>query len=271
MLKSKGYYKKMFSKYEDLLYPLFAATGLILIWQLSVSLFSIPDYLLPGPYVVIKEVFIEAPLLWKHTLVTLYETSLGFLLALVFAIPVSVMIVWWKPVEKIVMPLLIFVLTVPKVSIAPLFIIWFGFGHLPKILISFLLSYFPIVIEMISGMRDIEPEVIDLSKSMSATPLQVFIKIRIPNALPYLFTGLKLGGLLSLVGAVVGEFMGSMEGLGYLVIYANDRLDTTLLFAVLVVLLLLGKLIFSLIEWIEKHTISWHVVIRGKEKVMVAT
>jgi len=269
--ENKHILKSTFKKHEDILYPLFATIGLVLIWQLSIFAFSIPNYLLPGPYVVMKEIYAQAPLLWGHTLVTLYETSLGFILAIAFAIPISVMVVWWKPVEKVVMPLMIFLQTVPKVSIAPLFIIWFGFGHFPKVLISFLLAYFPIVIEMITGMKDIEPEVVDLSKSMSATPLQVFAKIRIPNSLPYFFTGLKLGGLLSLVDAVIGEFMGSMEGLGYLVIYANDRLNTKLLFADLVVLLLLGKLIYSLIEWIEKYSISWHVVMRDKEKLLIAT
>ncbi len=271
MNNTKGSLKKWLLRYQDVLYPLSTTLGLLLIWQVCVTALTIPDYLMPGPFVVVKEIFNNVPLLWEHTLVTLYETSLGFLMGLAFAIPVSVMVVWWKPVDKVVMPIMVFLQTVPKVSIAPLFIVWFGFGHFPKVLISFLMAYFPIVIEMIAGMRDLEPEVLDLSKSMSATPLQIFIKIRIPNSLPYLFTGLKLGGLLSMVGAVVGEFMGSMEGLGYLVIYANDRLNTKLLFADLVVLLLIGRGIYSLIEWIERYVISWHVVMRGKEKAMVAT
>ena len=148
---------------------------------------------------------------------------------------------------------MVFLQTVPKVAIAPLFIIWFGFGYFPKVLISFLLAYFPIVIEMVTGLRDINPMVLDLAKSMSASSFQTFTKIRIPNSLPYMFSGLKLGALLSLVGAIVGEFMGSMKGLGYLVLYANDRMDTTLCFAVLVVLLLLGKVMFSMVEWIERY------------------
>jgi NitT/TauT family transport system permease protein len=263
--------KAKLKKQKDSLYPLGAAVGLILFWHLSVRFFSIPDYLLPGPFVVIEKIFSEWYLIYQHTLITLYETSLGFALALVFSVPISVAIVWWKPVEKTILPLTVFLQTVPKVAIAPLFIIWFGFGYFPKVLISFMLAYFPIVIEMITGMRDIEPEVLDLAKSMSAKPLQTFIKIRIPNSLPYMFSGLKLGALLSLVGAVVGEFMGAMKGLGYLVQYANDRMDTTLCFAVLVVLLLLGKVTFSAVEWTERYAISWHVAMREEENIMFTT
>jgi NitT/TauT family transport system permease protein len=244
---------------------------LVIVWQVCVSAFSIPDYLLPGPYVVINKIIEEWALLGQHTLTTLYETSVGFALGIIVAIPVSVAVVWWRPVEKSLMPIIVFLQTVPKVAVAPLCIIWVGFGQFPKILISFLLAYFPIVIEMITGLRDIKPEVLDLAKSMSTSPLQTFIKIRIPNSLPYMFSGLKLGALLSLVGAIVGEFMGATSGLGYLVIYANDRLDTTLCFAVLVVLLLLGKVVFSLVEWSERYAISWHVVMREEETIMFST
>ena len=217
------------------------------------------------------EVFTERSLIVQHTLITLFETALGFSLAIVLAIPISIMIVSWKPAEKTLLSLIVFLQTVPKVAIAPLFIIWFGFGYFPKVLISFLLAYFPIVIEMTTGLRDVSLTTLDLARSMSASSLQTFVKIRIPHSLPYMFSGLKLGSLLALVGAVVGEFMGSMKGLGYLVLYANDRMDTTLCFAVLVVLLLLGKALFSLVEWIERHAISWHVVMREEDSIMFTT
>jgi len=269
--KKKKSIEERLRRHKDALYPLSAAVGIVLIWQLSVYLLSVPDYLLPGPLAVIKEIFFERYLIYQHTIITLYETTLGFTLALVLAIPISVIIVWWRPAEKALLPLMVFLQTVPKVAIAPLFIIWFGFGYFPKVLISFLLAYFPIVIEMVTGLRDINPMVLDLAKSMSASSFQTFIKIRIPNSLPYMFSGLKLGALLSLVGAIVGEFMGSMKGLGYLVLYANDRMDTTLCFAVLVVLLLLGKTMFSIVEWIERYALSWHVAVREDEKIMFTT
>ena len=187
-----------------------AAIGLVAVWQLGVQLLAIPDYLLPGPRAVAATVVSERTLIFQHGLITLYEAGLGFTLALVFAVPISAIIVWSKVAEKTVLPLMVFLQTVPKVAIAPLFIIWFGFGPFPKVLISFLLAYFPIVIEMVTGLRDVNPTVLDLARSMSITPFQTFTKIRIPNSLPYLFSGLKLGALLSLVGAIVAEFMGSM-------------------------------------------------------------
>jgi NitT/TauT family transport system permease protein len=258
-------------RFKDSFYPVVSVMGFVLIWYGIIFFLSVPKFLLPDPYAIFHAMISEPSLLFSHLLVTVKETVLGFILALVVAVPISVAVVWWKPFERTVMPLMVFMQTVPKVSIAPLFIIWFGFGYIPKVLVSFLLAYFPIVIEMITGMRDVPFEMLDLSKSMSASPIQTFIKFRIPNSLPYLFNGLKLGILLSLTGAITGEFMGSTQGLGYLIMYANVRFNTTLLFAVLVCLLLLGKLMYSLVEWIERHAISWHVVLREKERTQVAT
>jgi len=258
-------------KFKDSYFPLVSIVGVILVWYGIIIFLSVPKFLLPAPYAVLREVIYGFSELFPHLLVTVKETFLGFLLALVVAVPISVAVVWWKPFERTVMPLMVFLQTVPKVSIAPLFIIWFGFGYIPKVLISFLLAYFPIVIEMITGMRDVPFEMLDLAKSMSATSFQTFVKIRIPNSLPYLFNGLKLGAMLSLSGAITGEFMGSSEGLGFMILYANVRLNTRLLFAVLILLLCLGRIIYSMIELIERHTISWHVVLREKEKVQVTT
>ena len=257
-------------RFKDSFYPIISAIGLIVIWYGIILLLSVPKFLLPDPYAILRVIISESSMLLSHLLVTVKETFLGFILALIVAVPISVAVVWWKPFERTVMPLMVFLQTVPKVSIAPLFIIWFGFGYIPKVLVSFLLAYFPIVIEMITGMRDVPFEMLDLSKSMATTPIQTFIKFRIPNSLPYLFNGLKLGILLSLTGAITGEFMGSTEGLGYLIMYANVRLNTTLLFAVRVCLLFLGKIIYTIVEWIERYAISWHVVLREKEKAQMA-
>jgi len=254
------------ARIKDSLYPIATTFAILILWQLSIVLFSVPDFILPGPLVIIKAFFGHLRLLSGHTLVTVYETIAGLLLAVVFSIFVSIIIVWSKGVEKTVVPLMVFFQTTPKIAIAPLFIVWFGFGYTPKVIISFWLAYFPIVIAMITGLRDIQPEMVDLTKSMSATTWQTFVKVRIPNSLPHFFSGLKLGGLVAMLGSITGEFVGSDAGLGYLITMANHNNDVKLLFSVLIVLVLLGRIIYASTVLIEKHAISWHVALRTEEE-----
>jgi len=253
-------------KIKNSLYPICTTIGILLLWQAMVVLFSVPDYFLPGPIAVIQELFRLFGLLCANAAVTLYETLVGLFLAIIFAVIIAVIMVWSRGVEKTIMPLLIFFQTTPKVAIAPLFIVWFGFGYFPKIIISFWLAYFPIAISTITGLRDIEPEMVDLTKSMSATTWQTFMKVRVPNSLPHFFSGLKLGGLVALLGAIVGEFVGSDAGLGYLITMASHNSDVKLLFADIIVLTILGRLIYSTICWIEQYAISWHIVMRTEEE-----
>jgi len=254
------------ARIKDSAYPIVTTLAILVLWQLSIVLFSVPDFILPGPLVIIKAFFGHLGLLSQHTLVTVYETLAGLLLAVVFSIFVSIVIVWSRGVEKTLVPLMVFLQTTPKIAIAPLFIVWFGCGYTPKIIISFWLAYFPIVLAMTTGLRDIQPEMIDLTKSMSATTWQTFIKVRIPNSLPHFFSGLKLGGLVAMLGSITGEFVGSDAGLGYLITMANHNNDVKLLFSVLIVLVLLGRLIYGATVLTERRAISWHVVLRAEEE-----
>ena len=256
----------MIAKLKNYYYPISTTIVILVLWQLAIVLFSVPDYILPSPLVIIKAFFGYLNLLGQHTLVTLFEMLAGLLLAIVFSIVVSVIMVWSRPVEKTLLPLLVFFQTTPKLAIAPLFIVWFGFGYTPKIIIAFWLAYFPIVIATITGLRDIEPEMVDLTTSMSASTLQTFIKVRIPNSLPHFFSGLKLGGIVAMLGAIVGEFVGAHEGLGYLITMANHNYDVKLLFSVIIVLVTLGRLIYATTSLIERRTISWHVAMRTEEE-----
>lgn len=241
-------------------------TGLIVCWQLVIVLFSIPEFILPTPYVTGISFLSKLGLLFPHALATIYETCVGLVLAIIFSVIFSVILVWFKLVEKTVMPVMVFLQTTPKIAVAPLFLVWFGVGYTPKVIISFWLAYFPIVINMITGLRDIQPEMIDLASSMSATKLQTLIKIRLPNSLPYFFSGVKLGAMVALLGAVVGEYVGADKGLGYLIMWANSSYDIKLLFSVVIALVLLGKVIYSTVTWIEKYAISWHVIARSEEE-----
>ncbi len=254
------------AKIKDYNYPVATSFVILILWQLAVTLFSVPDYVLPGPLIIIREFFAHLRVLYPHTLVTVYETITGLIIAIFFSVFISVIMVWFRPVEKTLMPLMVFFQTTPKIAIAPLFIVWFGFGYTPKIIIAFWLAYFPIVIATITGLRDIEPEMIDLTSCMSATAWQTFIKVRIPNSLPHFFAGLKLGGIVALLGAIVGEFVGSDAGLGYMITMANHNYDVKLLFSVVIILVILGRLIYAITVWTEKRAISWHVAMRTEEE-----
>jgi NitT/TauT family transport system permease protein len=167
-------------------------------------------------------------------------------------------IAYSRLVESFVYPLLVFSQSVPKVAIAPLFVVWFGFGVIPKVIAAFLLGFFPVIVATVQGFKSIESDVIDLARSMGAGPLKVFIKFRLPQAMPAIFSGLKVSVTLAVVGAVVGEFVGSNSGLGYVLQKANGTFDLPLMFAALVILSMIGVLLFLVLELIERWVLPWH-------------
>ncbi|MBI2881867.1 MAG: ABC transporter permease [Candidatus Tectomicrobia bacterium] len=249
----------------DLLYPAGAVLFLILSWQAVKVAFGVRDYLLPGPWGVFQELVGNWTYLLSNSYVTVFETLAGFFVSILVGVPCAILIVWFRTVEKALMPILLLSQTFPKVAIAPLFVIWLGFGLAPKVFVSFLISFFPIVIAMAGGLRSVETDVLDLAKSMSATTWQQFVKIRIPWALPHLFDGLKVSSALSIVGAVIGEFVGAEKGLGHLIIQANSNMETHLLFASIVILGVVGLVLYLLIIRLEKWALPWHASVRREE------
>lgn len=245
-------------KIKNLSYPLLASFLVAVLWEILGRIARIPEYFLPLPSVVIEEVVANAWLLTVHGWVTGYESVLGFLLSVAIGFPIALMIVWSDPIERSVTPILVFTQTFPKIAIAPLFIIWFGFGIFPKVIIGFLVAFFPIVIASVTGLKAVESDLEDLVRSMGATELQTFVKIRIPNSLPYFFSGAKVSVALSVVGAVVGEFVAAERGLGYIILVANNHIDTKLMFAGFVGLMVLGAVLYFMVEYLEKICISWH-------------
>jgi NitT/TauT family transport system permease protein len=243
---------------SDPLRPVFVIVVVFILWQLAVTLFKIPPYLLPTPSAVAVQLVEEWPRLWRETLVTTYATLGGFALSVLFGVPLGVAVVSSRLVESLVYPILVFSQSVPKVAIAPLFVVWFGFGILPKIVVALLLGFFPIVVATVIGLKSIEPDVLDLARSMKASPIDSFLKIRLPAALPSLFGGLKVSVTLCVVGAVVGEFVGSNSGIGYLLQIANGNFDLPLMFAALFLLSMLGVLLFTVIDVAERYAIPWH-------------
>jgi NitT/TauT family transport system permease protein len=237
----------------------------LLVWEAGVALFKPPPYLLPGPTEIFHTFVREFARLAFHGWVTLYEMLLGYALAVVIAIPLAIAITSSDRFDRFTMPTLLFFQVVPKVAVAPLFLVWFGVGVLPKVLVAFLISFFPIVIDAAVGLRSMSIEMRDLARSMGATRLQVFARFRLPTSLPYLFSGLKVAATLAVAGAVVGEFVGADKGLGYLLLVTNSNLETALMFATLFALTIIGLLFFYAVELLEALLIPWHVTHRVRE------
>lgn len=238
--------------------PFWLIIVLIIGWDLCIRLFKIPQYLIPTPWQVVQQLYKEWPMLWRESLPTLYATLGGFVLSALVGVPIAMWIAYSRLVESFVYPLLVFSQSVPKVAIAPLFVVWFGFGVIPKVIAAFLLGFFPVIVATVQGFKSIESDVIDLARSMGASPLKVFIKFRLPQAMPAIFSGLKVSVTLAVVGAVVGEFVGSNSGLGYVLQKANGTFDLPLMFAALVILSMIGVLLFLMLELIERWVLPWH-------------
>jgi NitT/TauT family transport system permease protein len=239
--------------------PLVVIVGVLVIWELGVRVFNVPAYLLPPPSAIARRIVVDYRLVAINTWVTLGEVLAGYGLAIVVSIPLAAILSQFRVVENAIYPTLVASQTIPKVAIAPILVVWFGFGLLPKILIAFLICFFPIVVDTMTGFRSVPREVIWLARSMGASQWKTFIKIRIPAALPNIFAGLKVASTLAVVGAVVGEFIGADRGLGYQLIVANGLMDVQLSFAVLVALSLLGIVLYAAIDLLERLALPWHV------------
>jgi NitT/TauT family transport system permease protein len=241
-------------------YPTAALVLFFVLWEAGSRLLGIPSYLLPAPSAIVQSMLAHGPLLLKESVLTTWEIVLGFALSIVVGIPLALAIFVWPDFSRTILPLLVSSQAVPKVAVAPLFLVWFGFALLPKVLIAFLIAFFPVVINTAVGLAAIEPEKIHLARSMGLGAWDTFFKIRLPDALPAIFAGLKISITLAVVGAVVGEFVGGDAGLGYLLMVANGSMDTQLLFAGIVCLTILGIVLYLLVELVERLVIPRHII-----------
>ena len=244
------------------LYPALTLAAVLVAWEVFVRAAGISRLLLPAPSEIASTLVRQAGLLAQMGAITATEFVLGFALSAVVGIPLGALLVYARPVEQAIYPLLVASQTIPKAAIAPIFVVWMGAGLTSKVLIAFTIAFFPIVIDTAIGLRSTPAEVMHMIRSMGATPFQVFWFVRFPSALPAIFGGLKVASTLAVVGAVVGEFVSAEKGLGYLVLVANGELNTTLVFASVVTLSLLGVAFYFLLELIERFVIRWHVSTR---------
>jgi NitT/TauT family transport system permease protein len=229
------------------------------VWELGVRFFGVKEYLLPPPSKVWTEFLKRYDTVMASAWVTTQEILAGYALAAVVSVPLALWIAYSRFMETAVYPAIVFLQIVPKIAIAPLFIIWFGFGFMPKLLLVFLLSFFPIVVASIVGFKSVDPDIMDFARTTGAGGWRLFAKIRLPQALPHIFTGLKVGAALSATAAVVAEFVASDKGLGYLLLQYNGQLETPMVFAIVVLLSLIGLAVYYAVELLERLTIPWHV------------
>ncbi|RKN04627.1 ABC transporter permease [Streptomyces radicis] len=245
-------------------YPATFLALLVVAWFAVTATELVEPYIIPSPGDT-WQAFADYPdYLWEHTLVTTGETIAGFAIAGVVGVLFAVLMVYSSTLEKTFYPLILFAQVIPKIAIAPLFVVWLGFGASPKILVAVLMAFFPVVISGISGLRSVDPELLELTSTMGASPVKTFWKVRFPAALPELLSGLKVAATLAVTGAVVGEFVGANSGLGYVILQANGNLDTAMLFAALIIMSILGILLFAVIQVAEMFLIPWHASRRNR-------
>ena len=249
------------------LYPWIATIILFIVWEIATRYGNISPLILPPPTEIFATAIAKLPVLVHMSVVTSYEFVLGFILAAVVGLPLGALIVYSRPAEMTFYPLLVAFQTIPKAAIAPVLIVWLGTGVTSKILIAFAISFFPIVVDTIIGLRSTQPETIYVVRAMGGTAFQVFWHVRLPNALPAIFGGLKVASTLAVIGAIVGEFVSSDSGIGYLLLVANGELDTRLVFACVLVLTVLGLVFFFIIDALEKVFVRWHVSARQADAV----
>lgn len=235
--------------------------ALMITWESLVYVLKTPDYLIPAPSAVIQALSESFPVLMRHTAVTMLEVILGFASALVLSIAVSLLMVRIKVFYKILWPYMIISQTIPLYILAPLFMVWFGFGILPKVLMVVLVCFFPITVGFVQGLTSTEPELDELLQVMRATPSQILWKVRVPQAMPQFFSGLKIAAAYSVTGAVLSEWVGAQEGLGIFLTRSMKTFKTAALFADVLIIIVLSLLLFYAISYLEKKAIRRRILL----------
>jgi NitT/TauT family transport system permease protein len=241
----------------QLILRVFFFVGLILLWEIVVVTTGIRSYLLPAPSAIATELVDSAPHLARHGLTTITEALLGFAISAVVGVATAILIVYSRFLRSVLLPLLVATNATPKVAFAPLLLIWLGLGIESKVAMAFLLSFFPIVINATTGLAEVEPEMLNLFRLLRASQFQMLVKVRIPHALPAIVDGFKIAMPLAIIGAIVGEFVGGQEGLGYLIVLAGVTLNTELVFASIVVVAFMSIVCFEALVLIERHVLKW--------------
>jgi len=242
--------------------PALLILAIIIFWQGAVIIFKIPKWLLPSPYDIVLALIGTAGIMGPHVQQTVIETGLGLIASLIFGIGFAVLVDFSEVLKKAIYPILVASQTIPIIAIAPLLIIWFGYGILPKIIVVALVCFFPITVNMTDGLHSADSDLILLLKSMGASRLQIFFKVRLPGSLPSFFSGLKIAITYSVIAAVIGEWIGASRGLGIFMVRSAHSFFTDRVFAAMLVTSLLSILMFLAVEIIERTSLPWYYATR---------
>lgn len=237
--------------------PWIYTIGLFAIWELAVWLFALPQYILPAPTVVLGAILEFWPAIWKNSLQTLYTTTLGFALAVGGGLALGLLVGWSRSIYAGLYPLMVGFNAIPKVAVVPILVIWFGIGTIPAVLTAFLIAFFPIVVNVATGLATIEPEAEDILRALGAKKMDIMLKVGIPRSMPYFFGSLKVAITLAFVGSVVSETVAANSGLGFMMSAAQSQFNVPLVFAGLVMLAIEGIAMYAVMAWIEMRMTGW--------------
>ena len=234
----------------------FAFLVILILWEYGAG-WVVPDYILPVPTVIVTKFWQTLSIQVHHLSVTAATTMIGLAMALFTGVLLALSVIYIRPVKAIVMPILAAFNSIPKIAIAPLFVIWFGLGVESKVLLAFLLGLFPVFVNSITGLGEIEPDILDLAKLAGGNEFRIFVKVRLMNAVPYITDAIKVAFPLALVGSIVGEFIGGNRGVGYLILSGQFNMDTPLVFATLLSITLFTTVVIGIVVILERSMLKW--------------
>jgi NitT/TauT family transport system permease protein len=249
---------KDLSRARQIALPIIAAGSVVLLWEVVVRLFKVPSVILPPPSEVWETFLRTYPLLLQHAVPTMVETVVGFVLAVVLGVALAVIITYSSTWRAALYPNLVLFQLIPKVALAPLFIVWLGIGMESRLFFALFIAFFPIVISMATGLTEVDRSLLRLCRSLTATEWQVFVNVRFPYSLPFLFSGMKIGITMAMIGVIVGEFITAQAGLGYLIVFATSRAETAVIMAAIGVLCALGLALYGLVLLGELGMKRWY-------------
>ena len=225
---------------------------LVVLWQVFIVVGEVPKFVMPSPLETINALLVPNYRWLENITVTTVEIFGGYILAVVIGVAIALLFSWFSKLEMVAMPLLVSLNMIPKVALGPLIIVWFKYGIGPNIMMAFAICFFPIILTTTRGLREVEPELLDLVRTLKGSRWQIFTKIQLPGALPYIFSGMKVAAILAVAGAIVGEFLGSDSGLGYLMLQVQVTLDTAAMFMAVILITLIGGLLYALVLGLER-------------------